>query len=336
MPTNPTIVFTAPLQVIIEERAVPKPQPGELLIQTRHTLISIGTELTVLSGEYPAESVWAEVGTYPYLPGYDNIGEVVEVGTGMDRGLIGRRVASYGIHARYVTVPIGDTRIVQHEIPDEQAVFFTIGEIVMNGIRRSNVQWGETVVVYGLGLLGQLTARCCRLCGARPVLAVDPVPSRLERLPRDPGLVPVNPQCDSVAEALKQATGGRPADVVFEVTGNPDLIPDEVQLLRPVGRLIVLSSPRGKTSFDFHDLCNRPSITIIGAHNYSHPPQATWLTPWSNQRHAELFFKLIADGDMDLKALISHRAPYTRAPELYNLLLRDRREAMGMVLDWSM
>lgn len=333
--SNPTVVFPAPKCVEIQSRPIPRPEPGQVLIRTRYTLVSIGTELTVLNGEYPPGSAWARYGTFPYVPGYNNIGEVVALGQGVDPSLMGQTVATYGTHARYVTAPVPALRRFHRTVPEEQAAFFTIAEIVMNGVRRSSLQWGESVGVYGLGLLGQLTVRFCRLVGARPVLAIDPAESRLERLPADPRIHRVNPQRETVVDVAKKETRGRLLDVVFEVTGVPDLIPSQFSALRPQGRFVVLSSPRGKTTFDFHDLCNSPSFTIIGAHNSSHPPEATPQSPWSQHRHAELFFDLIADGELDLRPLISHRAPYWDAPQLYDLLLRDRSTAMGIVLDWT-
>ena len=144
--------------------------------------------------------------------------------------------------------------------------------------------------------------------------------------------MPLPRTCKSVVEKL---TRGRMADVVFEVTGVADLIPKQFETLHKQGRYVVLSSPRGKTTFDFHDLCNAPSYTIIGAHNMSHPPHATLDYPWTMHRHAELFFDLVADGALAIDPLISHREHYTEAPQLYDMLLRDRSAAMGVVLDWT-
>lgn len=335
MPANPTLVFSAPRVVRLEERPRPQPAEAQVLVQTRCTLISQGTELTILSGEYPEGSYWADYGRLPFEPGYDNVGTVVEVGPGVPDRWLGTRVASYGQHAAYTTSDPQTVRVIDRDIPDEQAVFFTIAEIVMNGVRRAQTTWGEAVVVYGLGLLGQLTVQFCRLCGARPIIAVDVAESRLARLPRDPAIVPLNAVTEDVPAVVAQLTRGRLADVVFEVTGVPELIPGQFQTLRPQGRFVVLSSPRGKTAFDFHDLCNAPSYTIIGTHNRSHPPQATPDHPWTMHRHAELFFQLVAEGALAIEPLISHREPYTAAPSLYEMLLRDRSDAMGIVLDWT-
>ncbi len=179
---NPTIVFSAPNVVDIENREKPTPGPGQILIETKRTLISTGTELTILSGDYPRGSYWADYGKLPFDPGYDNVGEIVEVGEGVGAGLIGKRAGTYGTHTAYVVSDVDSVRFIHRDISDEQAAFFTIAEIVMNGVRRSNTRWGESAVVYGLGLLGQLTVQFLNICGARPIFAVDVAQSRLNYL----------------------------------------------------------------------------------------------------------------------------------------------------------
>ena len=335
MPTNPTVVFTAPREVVIEDRPVPEAGAGELLVRTRTSLISTGTELTILEQAFPPGSRWAAYGKLPMTPGYNNIGEVVALGAGVEQEWLGRRVATYANHARFVCLPATIARPIPPEVPDEQAAFFTIAEIVMNGVRRGGVTWGEAVVVNGLGLLGQLAVRVCRLAGAGPVFAVDPAAARRALLPDDPGIIPLDPTAQDVAAAVASPTRGRRADVAFEVTGNPDLIPGQVAALRHQGRFVILSSPKGPSLFDFHDLCNSPSLTIIGAHNMSHPRCEEGDNPWTLLRHGELFFDLLAAGVLDMAPLLSHRAPYTEAPALYEMLMADRSRAMGVLLEWG-
>jgi NADPH:quinone reductase-like Zn-dependent oxidoreductase len=102
---NPTVVFPGPRQVAIENRERPCPQEDEILVKTDVTLISMGTELTILSGQFPERSAWANYGRYPFLPGYSNIGRVVEVGAALDKDWIGRRVATHTPHAGWVAAP---------------------------------------------------------------------------------------------------------------------------------------------------------------------------------------------------------------------------------------
>ena len=333
MATNDTIVFEAEERVIVKSRDVPSPDSGEVLVETERTLISTGTELTILSGDVPAGSSWDNIVDYPFVPGYNNVGTVVETGEGVEAYEPGQRVATTGDHAAYILADADNCRPVPADLSADEAVFFTIAVIVSNGVRRSDLTWGEGVVVYGLGLLGQLAARICHVAGARPVVGVDLAAERRDYLPSTPGFLPVDPTEREPAAALESATG-RLADVVFEVTGNPDIIPTELEALREQGRFVVLSSPKGETLFDFHDLCNSPSYRIIGAHNSSHPPTATPDNPWTQKRHCELFFEYLEQEAFDVESLISHRSHYADAPELYEMLLKDRTEAMGVVLEW--
>jgi len=332
---NPTVVFVGPREVAVQDRPVPRPGQGELLIKTHRTLISTGTELSVLDGNSPTGEVWSRFRDYPYFPGYDNVGTVVEVGSGVDPSWVGKRVSGYGRHAAYVAEPQALAWDVTKKVTDEEAVFLTLAQIALNGVRRSGLVFGEAAVVYGLGILGQITSQLCQFAGSRPVIGVDVSRFRMGLLPDREGLQGVVATERDVQEAVAEATNGRMADVVFELTGNPDVIPQEFRVLRRMGRCVLVSSPRGPTLFDFHDLCNSPSYTIIGAHNSSHPEHATGDNPWTKARHASLFFDLVAGGDLDVARLVTHRASFEQAPELYAMLLEDRTQAMGVVMRWD-
>jgi 2-desacetyl-2-hydroxyethyl bacteriochlorophyllide A dehydrogenase len=332
---NPAVVFPAQRRVEITNRPLPPLGPGHMLVKAERTLISIGTELTALSGEFPRGGTWDRMISYPLWPGYDHVGRVVEVGQGVDASWVGRRVGSLTRHMRYGVVTPASVRPIGDDVSPDHACFFTLAEIAMNGVRRGRVTWGESAVVFGLGLVGQLTVDFCRLAGARPVIGVDTAGPRLRRLPNAACVVGVNPAAEAPSDAVRRLTRERLADVAFEVTGAPDAIPPQFAVLRPLGRLVLLSSPRGPCSFDFHDLCNAPSFTIIGAHNRSHPAAATPDNPWTNARHCEMFLDLVAAGELDVERLITHRAPYAEAPAIYSRILEDRSDFLGVVLNWE-
>ena len=336
-PANIGVVFPAPGRVEFRTQELAAPRPDEVQVRTRRSMISAGTELTILSGDFPEPSAWASYGKFPFLVGYSAAVEVIELGSDVRSLHVGDIVGAPTPHVRYANVletsvtPVHDKRVSLDVIP-----FVSLGQVVMNGVRRAHLQWGETVVVFGAGLLGQLAVRFCRLVGARPVIAVDPAGERLARLPREEGVLAVDPMSTSVHDRVRDATRGRMADVVFEVTGNPTALPDEIQVLRErEGRLVILSSPRGPTQFDFHDLCNKPSHTIIGAHNSSHPDVETPSNPWTLARDAELLLDLVAAGEVGLEELITDRLPYQRACEAYLQVLNDRTHGLGILFDWD-
>ncbi len=333
---NPAVCFEGPRTVAVVDQDKPVPAEGELLVESISSLISTGTELTALAAEDPPGTVWASLRRFPNTPGYCNAGTVLAAGSEADQDWVGKRVASIARHRRFGVLPVEAARpLTDGRIGDDEAAFSSLAETVMNGVRRGGVSWGDSVVIFGLGLLGQLAVRFCRLAGARPVFAVDVVEERLGLVPDDPGIIRVSAAHEDVNDVVSRATRGRMADVAFEVTGVSELIPREIVALHPLGRFVVLSSPRGKgTMFNFHDFCNRPSYTIIGTHVSSHPEVATPDQPWTATRNAELFFDLLSDDELDLKPLISHRYTFRDAPEAYSMLLSDRSQAMGVILDW--
>ncbi|WP_123538059.1 zinc-dependent alcohol dehydrogenase [Halosimplex salinum] len=330
---NPTVAFPEPREVVIEDRGRPTPGADEALIETDTSLVSAGTELTVLSGDYPEGSVWDDYGTYPFGPGYTNVGTVVEAGPEMVLDP-GTRVATWNPHAKYVTAGADEYVPVPEDVTDQQASLFAIAQIVMNGVRRGRVEWGETVAVYGLGILGQLAVRFARIAGAETVVGVDLAAERVEYLPDESGVVGIDPTASDPVVAIDDLTNSHMADAVFEVTGNPDAIPDEFDVLRDQGRLVLLSSPHGETSLDFHDYVNAPSTEIIGAHQLSHPTTATPQTPWTKARHADLYFEYLRQGRLAVDDLFSHVRPAEEAPDLYESLLDDRTDAMAVRLEW--
>lgn len=333
---NRSVVFTGKNQVEIIDRELEPLKPGEMLVKTRQSMISIGTELTILTQEgLDKDCFWLEYGAFPYYPGYNNIGEIVAVADEKDKHMIGKMISSYLPHAEYGVVSNrADYRPLIDGIATDEAVFATFAEIILQGIRRGRSTWGESAVVYGAGLLGQLTADFLRIAGVYPVIVCDTSDARLEMLTKSPMIIPVNPNKQSVEEVVREATKGRMADAVYELTGVASLIPKEMELLHDQGRMIILSSPRGKTTMDFHDLVNRPSCEIIGAHNLSHTPVETLNNPWTFERDAEIFMQAVVNKQLDAKRLITHREHYTKAVEMYEMLIKDRSTTMGVVLDW--
>ncbi|WP_436926123.1 zinc-binding dehydrogenase [Halosimplex amylolyticum] len=335
MRTNDTVVFADANEVTVEERPVPEPDAGQVLIEAERSLISTGTELTQLSGDVPEGSVWDQISNYPIdTPGYCTTGEIVAVGEGVDESVIGDRVATWKHHARYTVADYDAVEPVPDGVSAEEAAFTPIVQIVMNGVRHGDLDWGESVGIYGLGLLGQLATRFVRMAGTRPVYALDLAEERIEYLPEDSAVEVINPAEDDPRARVESTGHGRLADVVFEVTGNPDVITQEFDILREQGRLVMLSSPKGETSFDFHDYCNRGSYEIVGAHVNSHPTVETPANPWTKARNAELFYDLLLDDRLDVTDLISHRESIEDAPSTYDMLVEDRTRAMGVIFEW--
>ena len=335
--TNPTISFPRAREVQLEQRARPEPQAGSLLIRSRATLVSAGTEVTILSGEFDPGSAWAAYGVFPFDPGYSSVGVVEEVGEGVDRSWLGRRVASGAPHARYAMIPPEFARSVPDDVADDQATLFALAETVMNGVRRGRVAWGEDVVIFGAGVLGQLAARFCLLAGAAHTVVVDIDPSRLARLPQDASVVGRGCDARAAARGRRARHGGSPRGCRDRAHGLARRNPGRVRRPPSAGALPHALEPSGHG----HDVqLPRPLQRAEHrdhrrAHRTSHPPVATPANPWTRERHAELYFALLASGRIDVAPVITRRAPYGEGPAVYRAFLERSSGDLGVVLDWT-
>ena len=335
MPAGYRAVFTAPCQVVLEPLEIGSPGPGQALLRTERTLISTGTELTMLTGDFPPGSRWSQWVKYPVGVGYSSVATVVEVGEGVERVKVGDVVASTAVHATYALHSANNLWRLPDDVDGEAGTFSTLAEIVLGGVRLSRVMLGESVVIVGAGLLGQLAARFCRIAGAWPIIVVDPAARRMQAVSTVGNVIPLTMMVDQAGPEVSLFTKGRMADVVFDITGNPIAMQGALRLARPKGRVVVLGSPRGPVSIDFHEEVHTRGLEIIGAHNMVHPSVETPHAPWTIARDVELFLEWQAEGVLDVRPLITHRYSWRQTPEAYQYLLEDRSRALGVILDWT-
>ena len=235
---------------------------------------------------------------------------------------MGKRVGTYAPHRLHVTAKVDELRPVPDGLDDEEAVFFTFADITMQGTRRGRLRWGDVAVVYGAGLIGQMVSRFVLFAGARSVFVVDVSDFRLSLLPKDHRLVPVNLAGSDLKALVAERTAGRMADVVYEATGNSQLIPQEFAALRVEGRMVLVSSPGGGTQFNFQELCGTNSYTIIGAHNRSHDARRHLGQPLDAEARLRVLLRA-AEQRRHRRAAARH------APGALHPCRRDVRDAHG-------
>lgn len=259
-------------ETLLEDVPVPRIGRGQVLVQTRRSLVSLGTErmlvefgranLIAKARQQPdkvrqvLEKVYSD-GLLPTLEavfrkldqplplGYCNVGTVLAVGEGVTDLRIGDRVASNGSHAEVVCVPRNLVAPVPDKVSDDEAAFTAIGAIGLQGIRLLNPTLGETIVVVGLGLIGLLTAELLRLNGCR-VIGLDIDETKLE-LARQRGIVALNPANIDSVKAVLSLTGEVGADgVVITASAKPnaargdELVAQAARMSRKRGRIVLI------------------------------------------------------------------------------------------------
>jgi len=257
----------------LEDIPAPQVQPGQVLIQTRRSLVSLGTERMLVEfgqgsllakarqqpdkvklvlekiqsdGLLPTlEAIFRKLGQ-PLPLGYCNVGTVLAIGTGITDVRIGDRVTSNGHHAEIVCVPRNLVALIPDNVSDDEATFTVIGAIGLNGIRLLDPKMGDTVVVIGLGLIGLLTAQLLRINGCR-VIGVD-IDEQKCQLAQQGGILVVNPMSDTdPVKAVLSLTNGVGADgVLIAASVGPrsaktdELISQAARMSRKQGKLILI------------------------------------------------------------------------------------------------
>ena len=340
MDKNYRVVFPEKSKVVLEECEMPVVGDGDILVKTEVSQISTGTELTMLEANVEPDSPWQANISYPKTKvGYSAVGKVVAAGKDVSPDVIGKRVTMLQPHQKYNVVKAdayeGIAWVPDGVEPDE-AVFGTIAQITNGSIRGAQLRPGDACVVYGAGLIGQMVARFAKVAGSTKIFVADISDLRLSMLPDDPCFVKLNSKEINVPEYIQKVMGkDKGVPVVFETTSVPSLVAEELKCLCKYGKLIITSSPKGKSLVDF-DFVNRKGITIIGAHNFAmHPNVETFMNRWTRRRDTDFFLELMEKKQMTVKEMNTHRYHYTDAPKAYEMLMKDRTQALSVLIDWE-
>lgn len=241
--------------------------PGRVVVETLASTVSAGTESSILERsadpvasdiEYPGEPpyqrpnirAWMKDAPQPTPPlagrfslGYSLAGTVVEVGSDVVDLAVGDLVACAGSqdahHAEFVAVTRSLTTRVPVGVTPEMAAFVTPGGVAVEAVRRTECQFGESVVIYGMGLLGLLAAQIARQAGLT-VIGFEPSPDR-RSFARGMGIPDVyDPRDPDVEGVVFERTDGFGADaaVLALVTTSSEPVNQALRLTRRGGRVV--------------------------------------------------------------------------------------------------
>ncbi|GII97376.1 zinc-dependent alcohol dehydrogenase [Sinosporangium siamense] len=327
------VEFPGPHTVKVAREDIGSPGDGEVLCRSTLSLISPGTELACLRGDFDPGSNWEEWVQYPFRPGYSMVGVVEEVGRGVTGLRPGDRIQSYAAHQEFVTLKAGEARAVPDGVSDEEAVWVPLVVTAAAGTARAAIAMGETVVVLGLGPVGQLVVQYAVLQGASRVIAIDTDNRRLHMAHTHGATDTIGATAADALATVAELTGGTLADVVFDVTGSPAVLSKAVRLARTLGRVVLLGDTPTPSRQMLGPGVVSNSLTILGAHAdiVSDDPAAG---PLNRDNITNLYFRRLAAGTFRTADMISGRVSPLEAEDVY----RDLREAApagALCFDWS-
>ena len=349
---------------------VPCPQvrSGWLLIRTRRTLISAGTERMLVefgkagwiekARQQPdkVRQVLDKVKTDGLLPtidavrakldqplplGYCNVGTVLEVGAGVEGFEVGDRVLSNGHHAEVVCVPKNLCALIPDDVSDESAAFGVVASIGLQGVRLAQPTLGEAFVVSGLGLIGLLTVQLLRAHGCR-VIGLDFDDQRLAQA-AEFGAETFNlKQGDPIpaAEAFSRCRGVDGV-LITAATQSDEPVHQAAQMCRQRGRIVLVGVAGLKLSrADFYEKelsfqvsCSYgPGRYDAGYEEQGHDYPVGFVR-WTEQRNFEAVLDMMAEGQLTPDPLITHRFSLNDATDAYSLI-SGSEPSLGVLLQY--
>lgn len=326
--TGKRIVFPRASEVDIEDFRMPGPQSRQVLVETVNSLISPGTETAWLNA-LPNTPM-----TFPQYPGYSNAGMISAVGEGVIGIHVGDKVFSAQPHATHVVCAESAVSKIPDGISFEEATFTYLVEIALQGIRKARIELGEAVVVIGLGLIGQLALQLARMCGALPAIGIDLLGNRVALAKELGADYVINSKDADVKENVRAITDGKGASVIIDATGSPLTPPTAISLARKFGRIILLGSTRGETKFNFYS-AHLEGISIIGAHIVTRPNTDSSPGLWAPADERALALKLLSQGKVNVRDLVTTRMPFTEARKAYKMLADQKDSVTGILLIWE-
>jgi threonine dehydrogenase-like Zn-dependent dehydrogenase len=197
-------------------------------------------------------------------------------------------------------------------------IFSHIGAVALNGVHDARIRVGDLVVVFGLGVPGQIVAQAARAAGAT-VFGVDPVASRRDIAAALGADRVLDPAASAISEAVKSETGGRGADACIEVSGVPAALAEAMRTVAWSSRVVAMGFFQGETrglllGDEFHH--NR--IEVVSSQISGVAPEAAHR--WSKLRLWQTAVRLQHEGRLDLLPLITHTVPFAEAPSLFKRL----------------
>ena len=348
------LALIAPRTLAFVELPDPPLAPTQLRVRTLFSGISAGTEMTQYRGTNPyLHKAWDDA-TRLFLPadapsqpyplvgwGYEEVGEVVEIGGALEGWADGDIVYGTWGHRTHAVLEgaYAAPRRKPAALDPLTAIFSHLGPIALTAILDAQLHVGETVAIFGLGVVGQVVAQLARVSGAQ-VVGVELSPQRLAMAQAlgslDTALNPrdLTAQGSSAAARIKAHTDGRGADVAIECSGSAAAVHEAIRATAYNGRVVALGFVQGgaealRLGEEFHH--NR--IQIVSSQIGNVDPALS--RRWDRLRLIHTIMDLQVRGALNLRPLITHIMPFAQAAEAFALLDGGAPDVLQVVLKFD-
>jgi 2-desacetyl-2-hydroxyethyl bacteriochlorophyllide A dehydrogenase len=356
-----SIVINGPFEVEAIDEDLPQAGPGEIVVEAELSGISSGTEMFLYRGTYPNFKLkkWPQWRAHPVRPGYELVGRVVEVGppartagasgsvdslqpsagitvADSDEFQVGDRVVCLGTHQQYAVVPATLAAKIPDSVTDEQATLAVLGTTTMHSTRRLQLEYGDTVAVIGMGVVGNLALQHAKLGGAAKTIALDLDEARLELAKKVGADHTIQVGVEDPVGLVYQYTNGMGADAVVEASGAAGTLQLALELMRDRGTVELLGWRTEESSFEFGDLYFKEGKIIATRAIGPDPGLPYSYVRWGYDQSLRLVVDMIADGRLKADFFEPARFRYQDIKTVYDQI-HNEPTSIGLqaILVWK-
>lgn len=314
---------------------------NEILVKTLYSGISSGTERAIFRGTAPFYDKYFDADLhlflkgnnpsfqYPVEYGYENVGIVEKIGKKVTEFTVGDKIASFMGHVSHYIVKADELNKLPENFDPKNGVFMALVGVAYNGILDARIVLGDTVVIFGAGIVGQILAQMAVMSGAGEVIVVDRSDMRLELAGTSGATCTINSANEEdVALKIRQMTDRRGADIVIEATGSSYALNDAIRTACFQGRVVVVSFLAGEAKGLFlGDEFHHNRISLVSSQAAGVNPE---LSPrWTPLRKRSAAFDILPK--LKLDHLISHEYNLSQAQEAYELCDHQPDKVMQLI-----
>ena len=340
------IVFTAPNQLELQDVPPPKPRDGEVLV--RIICVGIcGTDLQLFDGS----SGYLKQGllNYPFIPGHEWTGEIVQCGPGVKNFQPGDRVTGechlgcgecefcsqgqpnqclhrtrvgilgkQGACAEFLTMPARSVHQLPPDVDDREGTLTEPLSVALYALNKADSLAGKTVAVFGLGTIGTLVLQVAIRSGASVCIGLDVLSERLERLRQDLDALTFHADEEHLREHIHQLAP-QGIDVVIEASGVPQNLESCLEVVKPGGAVCLVGLYHGQQVAIHPDRLVSKDIRVFG----NMASAKVW----------ERALRMLGQRQIDSSACITHVIPFQDALSAFRLAASRKANVMKVIIE---
>ena len=328
------IVFTKPFAaeyIDVDEIDFNALEDNQVAVKSHFTTVSAGTERANITASPNTGNA-----PFPRTLGYNCAGEVVAVGKKVTRVSVGDRVVAYwSKHGNYNVV--NENQVVKIEYDNvsyEDAGVAFIATFPLSAIRKLHLEIGESLMVMGLGILGQFAVKLARIAGACPIIACDPIKERRDEALKNGADYAFDPLEKDFAKKVIEATKGG-VNTAVEVTGVGAGLNETLDCMARFGRVALLGCTRiSDFTIDYYTKVHYPGISLIGAHTHARAELESSHGNYTHIDDIKAVLRLCANGRLTLRDIVKETHQPSECEEVYQRLINDKNFPVGVQFDW--